>query len=73
MTCCHGSKMSGSQETVVLQIWQKKKLTCMPFLCIIVLRNKMVVHTSLPSFDNENGPLCQERLLRTRNLSSMAT
>ena len=26
MSCCHGSKISGgSQEIVVLQIWQKKK------------------------------------------------
>ena len=25
MLCCHGSKISGPQQTVVLQIWQKKR------------------------------------------------
>ena len=61
---CHGSKISGSLQTVVLQIWQekRKKLTCMTFLCMIALRNKTVAHTFLPSFD-ANGRLCQERLL----------
>ena len=44
---CHGSKISGSQQTVVLQIhvWQKKnekkkKLTCMTFLSMTALRTK---------------------------------
>ena len=39
---CHGNKIPGSQETEVLQIWQKKKkeneqkMTCMhSFLCIL--------------------------------------
>ena len=35
----HGSKISGSQQTVVLQKWWKK-LTCMTFLCMIVLNTK---------------------------------
>ena len=41
---CHGSKISWSQQTVVLQIrWMKtKKLTCMTFLCTLALRNKTV-------------------------------
>ena len=30
-SCCHGSKICGSQQTMVLQIWQKKKLTCNDF------------------------------------------
>ena len=38
-------------QTVVLQIWQKKtiKMTCMSFLCIITLRNKTAAHNYLPS------------------------
>ena len=75
MSCCHGSKISGgSQEIVVLQIWQKKKMKkimCMTFLYIIALRNKTVSHTFLPWFDNVKGRLCQERLLRSRNFATM--
>ena len=33
VSCCHGSKTFGSQQTVVLQIWQSK-MTCMTFLCM---------------------------------------
>ena len=36
------SKICGSQQTVVLQIWQAKtakKLTCVTFFCVIALRN----------------------------------
>ena len=58
--------VSGSQQTVVLQIIMTeiaKRLTCMTFLCTITLRNRMVAHTFLPSFDNANGCLCQKRLL----------
>ena len=74
MSCCHCSKNSGGpQETVVLQIWQKKwkKLTCMTFLCIIALRNKTVSHAFLWWLDNVKGRLCQERLLRSRNFATM--
>ena len=46
---------------------------CMTFLCMIALRNRTVAHTFLPSFDNANGRLCQERLLRSRNLATMVT
>ena len=35
--------------------------------------DRTVVHTFLPSFDNANGRLCQERLLRSRNLATMVT
>ena len=62
----HGSKISGSQQTVVLQKWWKKKLTCMTFLCMIALSNKMVADTFLPSLDNANVHLCQEILLLPR-------
>ena len=37
---------------------------CMNFLCVIALSRKTVAHTFLPSFDNANGGLCQERLSR---------
>ena len=47
------------------------KMTCMTFLCIIALRKKTVAHTFLPSFDNANGPLGQERLLRSRNFATI--
>ena len=33
----------------------EKKLTSMTFLFIIALRNKMVAHTFLPSFDHVKG------------------
>ena len=62
------AKNSGSQQIVVLQIRQKKlkKLTCMTlFLCMIALKNKTLAHAFLPSFDNANSHLCQERLLRS--------
>ena len=53
---CHGNKIPGSQETEVLQIWQKKKGKR--------TKNDMYavfpVHTWLSSFDNEYGRLCQD-------------
>ena len=56
---CHGSKISGSQQTVALQIWQgekKNEQNCS-------LRNKTAAHTFLLSLDNANGHLCQESQL----------
>ena len=50
-----------------------KKLTCLTFLCMIALRNKTVTHTILPPFDNANGRLCQEGLLRNRHFATMVT
>ena len=75
MSRCHGSKFSGSQQTVVVQIWQKrmKKLTSTTFLFMIAVRNKTVAHTFLPPFDDANGRLCQERLLRLSNFATMVT
>ena len=71
---CHGSKISGTEQTVVLQIWQEKNIKIvLTVLCNIALRDKLVTHTFLPSFDNEIGRLCQERLLRSRNFSTMVT
>ena len=46
---------------------------CMTLLYMITLRNKTVAHTFLPSFNNANGRLCQERLLRSRNLATHGT
>ena len=49
------------------KLWQKnKKMTCMGFLCMIALKqnHKTVVHKFLPTYENANGRLCQERLLR---------
>ena len=61
------AKSSGAQRTVVLQIWQKKKPKKLTrttlFLSMIALRNKTVAHAFLPSFDDANSRLCQERLL----------
>ena len=72
---CHGSKISVSQQTLFLQIWQKKKrkkeLTYMTYLCMIALGNKTVAHTFLLSFDNVNGCLCQERWLTSITLAKI--
>ena len=62
MSRCSGSKISESQQNVALQIWQEKKtkkLTCINFMT--TLRNRTIAHTFLPSFDNANGHLYQER------------
>ena len=40
---------------------------------MITIRNKTIAHTFLPSFDNANGRLCQERLLRSRNFAAVVT
>ena len=50
MSHCHGSKISGSPESVVLQIWQEK-IKGMTFLWMVALRNKTVVHIFLPSIE----------------------
>ena len=52
---------------------ENKKNVSMTFLCMIALRNKTVPHVFLPSFNNTNGCLRQERLLRSRNLAAMVT
>ena len=44
--------------------WKKKKkelLICITFLPMIALKNKTVAHTFLPSLDNANGRIYQER------------
>ena len=69
----HGSKMFGPEQTVVLQIWQKKttkKLTCTTFLYMIALRNKIVAHKFYPSFDNANGTIEIQKLRHHSNLTS---
>ena len=49
------------------------ELTSLTSLCMIVLRNKTVAHAFVLSFNNVNGSLCQERLLRSLNLAAMVT
>ena len=41
-------------------------MTCMTFLCMTLIRNETGAHTFLPSFDNANCLLCQERWLRLK-------
>ena len=43
----------------------------MTFMYMIAIRNKTVAHAFLPSFDNTNGRLYQERLLRSRTFATM--
>ena len=45
----------------------------MTFLCMTALRNKTVAHTFRSSFDNANGRVCQERLMRSRNFATVVT
>ena len=69
---CQGIKMSGSQQIVVLQIWQENEKCWHNYVqCMITLRNKTVAHTILPSFDTANGRLCEKRLLRFRHFATM--
>ena len=65
LTGCRGKNL-GSQETVVLQIWQKKRKQ-------IVIYVFPVPQTFLPLFDSANGLFCQERLLSSRNFATMVT
>ena len=44
----------------------------MTFLFMIALRNKTVAHNFLPSFENANDRLCQERV-RSRKFATMVT
>ena len=55
-----------SQETVVLQIWQKNRKK-------IVIYHFPVPQTFLLLFDSANGLFCQERLLSSRNFATMVT
>ena len=48
---------------------KKKKWPCMNFRSMTPL----IAHTFLPSFDNANGYLCQEILLKSRNFAAMVT
>ena len=49
-----------------------KKLTCMTFLCMAVVRNK-TAYAFLPLFGNVNGHLYQEQLLRSRTSATLVT
>jgi len=60
MSPCHGSQISGSLKTMILQIWQKKKkkLPYRTFLSVIIIRNKTEAKNFLSLFDNANGHPC---------------
>ena len=72
---CHDSKISGSQQTVVLHKRREKKTKndIYDYPVHDALRNKTITHTFLPSFDNANCCLCEERLFRSRNFVTLVT
>ena len=47
------------------------KNVCLTFLSMIDLKNKTVAHVFLPSFNNKDSCLRQERLLQSRNVATM--
>ena len=64
-SCYHGSKSSGSQQTVAYKYGSEtEKNWQMTFKCMAAFRNKTVAQSFLPSFNNKNGCLRQESLLR---------
>lgn len=73
MSRSHGSKMSTNRGHVNMAEKKKetKKLKCLTFMCMILLRNRTVAHFSIPSFDNVNSRLDQERVLRSRNFATV--
>ena len=70
---CHGGKISGSQQTVILQIhvWQEKtkKTDMYDFPEHDCPQDKMVAHFFLSSYDN--GRLCEERSLRSIHFAAV--
>lgn len=60
MSPCHGSQISGSLKTIILQIWKKKKkkIPCRTFPSMIAIRNKTGASNFLSLFDNANGHPC---------------
>lgn len=60
MSPCHGSQISGSLKSMILQIWKnkKKKIPCRTFPSMIAIRNKMGASNFLLSFDSANGHHC---------------
>ena len=72
---CHGSKMSRSQQSMVLQIWQKKtkKLNMYDFPVHDYTQDQNGSPYSFLCFNNENGRLYQERFLRSTNFVTMVT
>ena len=61
----HGSKISGSQQTVVLQIWQKNKNNGENDMFDFPVHNCTKEQNGspylFPSFDNANRPLGQRK------------
>ena len=52
---------------------KKEKLNMYDFSVHDCTKAKTVAHIFLLSFDNANGRLCQERLLRSWNFATMVT
>ena len=52
---------------------KRKKMICMTFLRMITPRNKTTAHSFVPSLDNANGRLCQEKLLGSKNIATTVT
>ena len=76
MSSCHRSKFSRSQRSSGPENMAEKKnekSDLYDFPVHDCTRNKTVAHPFLPSFDNANGRLCQERLSRSRNFATMVT
>ena len=75
MSRCHGSKCPDVTKRWSCKHGRKKKgtkkLKCLTFICMIALRNKTVAHFLIPSFDNANSRLCQERVLGCRNFATV--
>ena len=64
MSRCHGSKFLDLDKPWFNKYGRKKakKFTFMTFPPTIALRNKMLTHSFLPSFNNANDRLCQEEI-----------
>ena len=74
---CHGSKTFRSQQTLVLQTWQEKKMICVNFggMIALMIKNRTAAHRLFVSGSKMKMTvrLYQERLLRFRNFASMVT
>ena len=74
---CHGSKTFRSQQTLVLQTWQEKKMICVNFggMIALMIKNRTKAHRLFVSGSKMKMTvrLYQERLLRFRNFASMVT
>ena len=68
------AKNSGSQQNRGQEQKEKIGMTCVSCLCMILsLRIITIARAFLSWFDNANGFLCKQRLLRSRNFATMVT